>query len=136
NLLNNIWSNERENISGTGNHAAVSLNSTSGITAPNGSNYNMLYTGASGANALHIAGTPTSLGDWQSAGHDLNSIYYEPSFINPTGDDESVDLHLDPLVATPAESGGISLVTVFGDIDGDVRAGEPGYAGSGSMPDI
>lgn len=45
-------------------------------------------------------------------------------------------LHLNPAIATQAESGAVNISAITIDIDDDVRQGNVGYTGTGSAPDI
>jgi len=57
-------------------------------------------------------------------------------FLNTTTGANANYLHIDPTVATQVESGAVNIATYTDDFDNDVRQGNPGYAGSGTAPDI
>ena len=61
---------------------------------------------------------------------DQNSFTEEVPFVSAT------DLHITPGAATQAESNGIAIAGISTDYDEEVRAGEMGYAGTGTAPDI
>jgi hypothetical protein len=87
------------------------------------SNYNDFYFSSGPNNHLvDIFGTYyNTLADWDTTGHDLNSISEMPHFIDP-------DLHISTTDTTYIESGGIPIPGILTDIDGDTR--------NDTMPDI
>jgi hypothetical protein len=59
---------------------------------------------------------------WRSASsRDSNSVFYNPNFINPLGNNSTVNLHL--ASPNPAEGQGVAEATVTDDIDGTLRSG-------------
>ena len=87
------------------------------------SNYNDIYCSPGPNNHLvDIFGTYyNTLADWDTTGHDSNSISEMPHFIDP-------DLHISTTDATYIESGGVPIPGILTDIDGDTR--------NDTMPDI
>jgi hypothetical protein len=133
NLRNNIFHNERSNGSGSGSHFSIGLNASTGAI----SNYNIYKTDGNGGNVGQIGATPyQALIDWQGVfSNDVNSLYGPVAFVNATGNAAQLDLHIDPLSPSQNESVGIFIAN-YGDYDGDIRFNEPGYAGTGTAPDI
>jgi hypothetical protein len=58
-----------------------------------------------------------------------------PTFLNTTCGNANF-LHIDTSVATQLESAGANVAGITDDFDGNIRQGNPGYAGSGTSPDI
>lgn len=121
NIFNNIFFNARSNGAGTSNHYAVGLSSTNGINM----NYNILLANGNGGvlgtnNNINLA----DLGSWQtSTGFDLNSMELNPEFINPTGNVNDVDLHIQASpVPTPVEGNGFLIGSILNDFDDEVRS--------------
>ncbi|MFZ4621933.1 MAG: LamG-like jellyroll fold domain-containing protein [Bacteroidota bacterium] len=122
---NNIVVNARSNGSGTGKHYAVNVGGSGvnpiGLTI----DYNIYHSAGTGGvfgrfNFVDI----TSLDGWRTAvGQDNNSVSIDPHFKTPAGTSATVDLHLDPSVATAAEQNGVSITDVTDDIDGQTRSG-------------
>jgi hypothetical protein len=140
NIKNNIFDNSRSNGAGTGNHVAIGVNAYTGFSA-SGDNcdYNIFNTpGTNGHVGFDGTNYHTTLNDWQASygtDLDLNSLYGPAQFINATGNAAAVNLHINTAIGTQVESAG-TYVGDFGDLDGDVRFGEPGYAGTGTQPDM
>jgi hypothetical protein len=132
NLRNNILFNERAHSAGTAFNYAVGLTASTAVT----SNYNIYKSdGSNGRVGLINTTTYAALTDWQNVfSNDINSIYGPVSFYNVTGNAAAVNLHIDPLVPSQNESAGVYIAN-YGDIDGDIRFGEPAYAGTGTAPD-
>jgi len=123
--LDNIFWNARSNAVGGGTAHIVTREG--GTTAnPPGltSNYNILYfTGTDGATGVFNAVVIPTLPAWRTAtGQDINSFALDPMFINPTGTAATVDLHINPSIATPAEGNGILVASVVDDFDGQTRS--------------
>lgn len=133
NLRNNIFFNERAHSSGTALNYCIGLTASTAVT----SNYNVYKSdGSNGRVGLINTTTYALLTDWQNVfSNDLNSIYGPVSFYNATGNSAAVNLHIDPLVPSQNESAGIYIAN-YGDMDGDIRFGEPAYAGTGTAPDV
>ncbi len=127
---------------GSGIIAAYRRSGTSLGNYSSASNNNLLYAGApsttrvlfsNGTNldqtivAYRARVTPI---DAQSVAEDLSA-----NFLSTSGASANF-LHLDPTIATQAESGGANISTFTTDYDGQTRQGNGGYSGSGSAPDI
>ncbi len=102
-------------------------------TVVNNNNYYRVVTGGATGAAIRT-GTATAgetLTAWQtSVSRDANSNETNPQFISTT------NLHINPSIKTQVESGGVALAGVTTDFDGDLRFGQPGYAGTGTAPDM
>lgn len=120
---NNIFVNVRSASGGTGKHYAVSYGGTTvnpaGLTA--GGNL-FLASGTGGMLGRYNSSIDCStLAAWQAAtGQDASSAVADPRFVNPTGGASAVDLHLQ--ASNPAEGGGIPVVAVTEDFDGQARS--------------
>src|SRR5207247_1348597 len=69
------------------------------------------------------------------APRDSVSFSENPPFLSTTGSDASF-LHINPAASTQIESGAANIAGFTGDFDGDIRQGNPGYAGNGTAPDV
>ncbi len=69
------------------------------------------------------------------APRDGNSVTENPPFLSTTGSSASF-LHISTTVPTQVESGAVNIAGITTDIDGNIREGNAGYAGTGSAPDI
>jgi hypothetical protein len=59
--------------------------------------------------------------DWRAiSNRDSNSVFYNPNFINPLGNNSTVNLHL--ANPNPAEGQGVAEATVTNDFDGELRS--------------
>ncbi len=119
---NNIFVNARSNSGGTGKHYAVSYGGTTvnpaGLTA-GGNIFHVSGTG--GVLGLYNSADHATLAAWQAAtGQDVTSAAVDPLFVNATGDATTGDQHLQ--ASNPAESGGLVLVAVTDDFDGQTRS--------------
>ncbi len=65
---------------------------------------------------------------------DTLSLNQDPHFLNPTA--TPPNLKIDVTALTWLESGGSVVAGIDADFEGDIRAGSPGYNGSGTAPDI
>ncbi|RAK64063.1 hypothetical protein DLM85_19155 [Hymenobacter edaphi] len=142
-LRNNIFYNER---TGAGSHYAIGYQTAAGWPATT-SNYNLLVT-ADNAKVGNTAGTARDFGTWKAtSGGDASSTAYLPTAAEVGGSATGLfnapatgDLTINAGFAStpsPIESGGTALAgTVDNDIQGDIRQGSPGYAGSGTKPDL
>ena len=120
NFKDNIFINARSNASGTGANYAVNVAGTALNPAGLSMNYNIIQaTGTGGIfgrfNSLDVADIAT----WRTnVGQDTNSLSVNPLLAAPTA--TIPNLHL--TIASPAESAGIAIDSVFYDFDGDIRA--------------
>jgi hypothetical protein len=121
-LRNNIFVNNRSNGAGSGTHYAINITVT--LTASLTSDHNVFHTnGTGGAVGLVGATSYSTLTAWKTGtSRDASSLYGNPEFVNAIGNATNVDLHINPVVATPAESNGFD-VGVLVDYDNDVRSG-------------
>ncbi len=69
------------------------------------------------------------------APRDINSVSDNPTFLS-TNVSSTNFLRIDPNILSAVESGAMNLTGFASDIDGDIRSGNPGYSGSGLLPDI
>jgi hypothetical protein len=146
-LRNNILINLSSpggGVSGSGGVAvcyrrpAIGLTSTYGIASNNNLYYagnpspnNLLYLEGATANATGIQ-TISGLQAY-ATGRETLSKSENPTFISTTPS-AATYLHLSG--TSLAESGGANITGITTDYDNDVRAGNPGYVGTGSAPDI
>ncbi|MDI3544796.1 MAG: trimeric autotransporter adhesin, partial [Rikenellaceae bacterium] len=137
-LQNNIVVNN-STPAGTGLTVALRRASTSLTQYDNSSNNNLFYAGTPGAsNLIYYDGTDSyeTLSDFQTlvAPRESASITNMPPFINTST--APYDLHINTTVPTGVESGGIAVVSIDTDYDGDLRYGATGYSGAGIAPDM
>ncbi|MFN7327330.1 MAG: beta strand repeat-containing protein, partial [Chitinophagales bacterium] len=125
NYRSNIFLNNRSNGTGTGKHYAINLVGTAPNPAGVYSENNLLLApGTGGFVGLYNALDQASINDWRSAtGNDLYSLSSDPLFVAPDGSASSVDLHIQPSVATPVEANGAAIPGVSTDFDGQTRSG-------------
>ncbi|HMK04348.1 MAG TPA: T9SS type A sorting domain-containing protein [Ferruginibacter sp.] len=118
-VRNNIFVNTRSNqaTSSSNRHYCMYLSSTGAI-----SNYNLFLNNGTGAYFGLINSTGySSFALWKTGtGKDLNSVYGDPLFINPSGNYSQVDLHLSN--GTIAEAVGTAAGTIQKDFDGETRS--------------
>lgn len=122
NYKNNIFWNDRSNASATSpSHYAIKIGGTAGLA----SDYNVLLATGTGRIVTNIAGTDYPvLAQWRSnTGGDASSYSVNPQFVNPTGTNTTVDLHIKPSpTPTVTESTGVLIASVTGDYDLQTRA--------------
>ncbi|MGB3949321.1 MAG: T9SS type A sorting domain-containing protein [Bacteroidia bacterium] len=110
------------------------------------SNNNLFYAGTPSATRLiYSDGTSTAqtLSSYQSgvftagtiAGRDASSITENPNFLSILGANSNF-LHINSTIPTQIESAAQNISTYTDDFDGNIRQGNLGYTGTGSMPDI
>jgi len=140
NLRNNILINN-STPAGTG-VASVMRRSTTTLTSyASTSNNNLFYAGAPGAShvIMHdgtaayqaISAFQTLVGPTR----DVDSRTENVSFLSTTGSSASF-LHVNTATPTFAESGAVNIAGITDDFDGEAREGNPGYAGTGTKPDM
>ncbi len=146
-LVNNILINlSTPGGSGSSGGVAACLRRPTGVgmnaTYDPASNNNIFYAGnPTPQNLLYIEGTTwnasgqSTLAGFQAAalGRESFSKSENETFVSNTPSSATY-LHLSG--ATLAESGGIAIGGITTDFDNDTRAGNPGYIGTGSAPDI
>ena len=138
-MINNIFANKCDMTTGaraaafwwpSTNYSALSVNT----------NNNIYYTGSVPDNKYPIFYDGTNidqtLGAYQArmVTRDQGAMTEDVPFINSTT--APYDLHIQPAVLTFAESNGFKIAGLADDIDGDIRFGEPGYAGTGLATDV
>ena len=138
-LRNNIFVNLSAPAGG-GNTVAYRRSSTALGTYQSISDNNLFYAGTPGAARLiyHDGTDPyMTIGDFKSlvAPRDISSVTENPPFLSTVGTSASF-LHINAAVPTQVESGAVNISGITTDYDNNIRAGNPGYAGAGSAPDI
>lgn len=138
-LRNNILVNV-STPAGAGLTTAYRRSSTTLGTYGSASNNNLLYAGTPGpSNVIYNDGMTSyvTIGDFKTlvAPRDVNSVSENPPFVSTTGSAANF-LHIGTSTPTQVESGAVNIAGVTNDWDGDIRAGNPGYSGSGTAPDI
>lgn len=122
---NNIFFNARSNGGSTGKHYAIKVGGTTPNPAGLTINYNdYIVTGIGGFIGQYNLIDQFDLNALRTAvGQDCNSFTSDPKFINPTGTNTSVDLHINSAMTTPVEQSGYDLGTIVSDdFDGSVRS--------------
>jgi hypothetical protein len=126
----------------TGSGLRIAVQNVGTITAnyASTSNNNNLYTGATSSSSLtYYDGTNTALTVLNMAALTLtdgSSVSVAPTFLSLVPSNANY-LHIDATVPTQIESGGQNLPTFYTtDFDGDIRAGNTGYTGTGATYDI
>lgn len=129
-IRNNLLVNARTNTAGTGRHYAILMGSTVANASGCTNNYNLYYAPNTGGTLASLDNGTTPLTTLQAlratllngtANQDMNSGIGDPSYLNPTGDAASVNLHLN--TTTPAEGAGIVIGSITDDVDGETRSG-------------
>jgi hypothetical protein len=140
-IRNNIFVNTSV-ATGTGVTAALRRTSTSLTSYGASSNNNLFYAGTpSATNLIYYDGTNAdqTIADFKTrvAPRESSSISEDvvPLFVSTNGASPSF-LHITPGSTTGVESGGSNITGITDDYDGDIRAGNTGYAGTGSAPDM
>ncbi|UAY51277.1 hypothetical protein [Ferruginibacter albus] len=140
-LRNNIVMNT-STPKGTGITAAYRRSSAALTNFASTANNNLFYAGTPATNkliyydgtnsdqALTAYKTRVSTRESSSVTEDLSS-----KFLSTTGS-SSVFLHINNSLSTQIESGGANVTGFTDDVDGQIRAGNTGYVGSSSSPDI
>ncbi len=139
NLNNNIFINN-STANGTGINAAYRRSTNNLQTYGSNSNRNVFYAGSLSANNLiysdptHSIATLFALQNLLSP-RELNSEKENTPFISTLGNSAAF-LMVDPVLPSASESGAQNSIGITDDFDGQVRQGNPGYAGTGTAPDI
>ncbi len=139
-LNNNIIINT-SSYNGTGYTVAYQRASPSLTTYSTSSNNNIFYVGAtpSWRNTLFYDGTNSDstlialknrIAPRESVSSEENTVFISTSVSSANF------LQPDSTVATALESSGSVISGITTDINGTIRAGNPGYAGTGTAPDI
>ena len=121
---NNIFYNARSNASGTAVNYAVQVGGTTANPTGLTINYNIYLANGTGGvfgrfNSLNVA----NLAAWKTAvGQDANSWESDPQYLTPNGTSATVDLHINPSVATAVEGKGINIAGITDDFDSQTRS--------------
>jgi len=139
NLQNNIFVNN-STPSGTGIAAAYRRSTSTLTTYSATSNNNLFYAGVpSATTAIFTDGTNTytTLAAYKTgmATRDQGSISEIPTFLSTAGSASNF-LHINGAVMSAIEGGAANISGITDDFDADIRQGNPGYAGTGTSPDI
>ena len=137
-MANNIIINKCDMTTGT-RAVAFWWPSTTYTALSTNTNNNIYYAGVPGTNNLIFyngTNSDQTLLDYQTrmVTRDQASNTEDVPFVNSTS--APWDLHIQQLIPTLAESQGKKIALVTQDIDGELRFGEPGYAGTGVAVDI
>ncbi|MCX6231701.1 MAG: hypothetical protein NTZ33_09175, partial [Bacteroidetes bacterium] len=118
---NNICVNNRTNASGSAKHYAINLNAITTLTLNNN-----IYFGTGVGTGGYVFGyngtadvAAYSTG-WVSG--DANSWERDPQFIAPNGTSTTLDLHINPAIATPSEGKAVNIATITDDYDAQTRS--------------
>lgn len=138
-LNNNIFIN-KSIPKGSGCTSAFSRASNSLANFNIASDRNIFYAGTPGPNNLiynDYGGNYQTLTSYQIgvAPRDANSITEDTPFLGTIGSFTNF-LHIDPSSLSLSESNAANLLGITDDYDTDIRQGNPGYAGTGTAPDI
>ncbi|MBK9254326.1 MAG: hypothetical protein IPM42_02435 [Saprospiraceae bacterium] len=138
-LRNNIFVNNSTPNGAGLNVVFKNLSITAANYKPNSGN-NLLYAGVPDAQRLIYSSgviADQTLQSFQARVYprDSRSVTELPSFLSLDGTSSNY-LHLDTALPTKAENGGVHIPGFATDFDNVIRAGNPGYLGSGSLPDI
>lgn len=126
-VRNNSFYNTRSNTGGTGTHWAIGLSSAVVGTINNNNYFADGTGGVLGTTTNLAAGNQTTIAGWKSVVTvDNNSVSQTPNYVAPLS--TPPDLKINTSIATQLESGGVPIVGISNDIDGDLR--------HSSFPDI
>jgi hypothetical protein len=139
-LRNNIFVNH-STPNGTGVSAVLRNTSLTAANYKANNNHNLFSIGTPAAQryiyySTAIINDPAFLA-FQARVYprENRSVNEFPDFLSVDG--ASADfLHIDPTTSTPIENGGTQIAGYTLDFDNVIRAGNPGYTGIGSLPDI
>jgi subtilisin-like proprotein convertase family protein len=136
-MRSNILANVRSNATTGGPHYAINLNNTTNFTANNNV---YLYSGTGGIFAFNgTANVANYSAAWLAS--DALSRVGNPNFVNPTGSAALVDLHINPVGGSAAESAGAEITGITDDYDAPNTRPAGGYPlggqvnGGGTAPD-
>lgn len=126
NLSNNIFYNARSNNGGTGTHWGIMTNNTLFSSISNNAYYVSGTGGVLGTTNGTAAGNQLTIGDWLAAvSSDQASVFVNPNFMNPTA--TPPNLMVNESIASPIESGGITITGITTDFNGTPRFPNTGY---------
>jgi len=138
-LRNNIFVNV-STPAGAGMTVAYRRSSATLTTYQAASNNNLFYAGVPGAaNLIYYDGTTpyTTLPAYKSLAtpRDGNSVTEAPPFVSTSGTSAGF-LQISTTVPTQIESGAVNISGIATDYLNAIRAGNTGYTGTGTAPDI
>lgn len=147
NSRNNIFSN---NCTATGSLEQMAIFRTGSLsgTYATSSNNNILWCGTPGSlNIIYGDGafgavtnkqqTLAAFKTFMGGTRENLSMTENPPFLNTATGANANYLHINTAVATQVESGAVNISGFTDDYDGDIRQGNPGYAGTSTVgPDI
>lgn len=138
-MINNVFVNT-STPAGTGIVAAFRRNTTSLSTYASSSDRNLFYAGTPSATTPILWDGTTAyatLADYKLAvaPRDGNSVTENVTFQSLSGIGNTF-LHPSTTVATQIESNGTNIPGITDDHYGTIRAGNPGYTGTGVAPDL
>lgn len=140
NLRNNIIINNTT-PTGSGKAVAYRRSSTALTTYATTSNNNIFYAGATPSSAYAIFYDGTNLDSTftqfksRMSPRDVLSVNELTNFIS-TSAASPYFMQPDSVIPTAAESGGQGITGVTTDFNGNIRAGNTGYSGTGTAPDM
>jgi hypothetical protein len=140
-LRNNILIN-KSTANGTGLTVAYRTSGTTLANYGSTSNNNLFYAGTpSATNLIFYDGTNSAqtLAAYQTLvgpTRDALSVTENTAFLNTATGSAANFLHVDGSVPSLAESGAVNISGITDDYDANIRAGNGGYAGTGTAPDI
>ncbi len=139
NLRNNVVVNNSI-ANGTGVAAAYRRSNATLTNYGPTSNNNDFYAGTPSASHLVFFDGTNSDQTIQAyrarvASRDSASFTENPPFLSTTGSDPTF-LHINSATATHLESMAANVAGITDDYDNDIRQGNPGYAGTGTAPDV
>ncbi|CAN5873350.1 hypothetical protein BH11BAC7_BH11BAC7_16470 [soil metagenome] len=121
---NNIFYNGRSNGTATAKNYAIAVGGTGVNPAGLLSDYNDIFaSGAGGITGLYNSTDYSTIATWTAAtGQDGNSQNSNPQFINATGTNATVNLHIAAAIPTWIEGTGTPIGSVLIDYDGQTRS--------------
>jgi subtilisin-like proprotein convertase family protein len=138
-LRNNIFVNSSTPV-GAGITTAYRRSGALLTTYQAASNNNLFYAGTPGSSRVIFYDGTTSyitLPDFKTlvTPRDGNSVTENPPILSLVGASPAF-LHISSSVSTQVESGALNIAGITTDFDSSIRAGNPGYTGVGTAPDI
>ncbi len=138
-LRNNVIVNTSTAV-GAGLTVAYRRTGTTLTSYQAASNNNLFYAGTPGAsNLIFNDGTNSyqTMASYKTAmaTRDQSSVTENPPFLSTTGSSANF-LHISTATPTQIESGAVNIAGITTDFDGNIRAGNTGYAGPAPAPDM
>jgi hypothetical protein len=120
-VRNNIFINNRSNVTTGGMHNALWVDGLAGLTFE----HNIYGYGGTGGNFVSTSTLSTSFAATYSSawniGGDTTSQAADPLFVDATGSAATVDLHITTAVFSPANGAATPITGITDDIEGEVR---------------